>query len=616
MDYLVITLVGTLLSLGLAGVAWRARHKPGALPLVGVKLSVAAWNFGWLVAILANTPALEIAGARLHFVGVTLIGPSFVVLLLEFAGREELLTRRIVAALLVEPVAVNALVWTNDAHGLFLDYAPLSQAGATRAGVIIPGAGVVPVDVGPLFWLHAIYVWLLVVGCLAYLVALAVRRRDLYRRQLALLSVGVSVPLAASLLDNLGLSPIRLTEPSFVVLGVFTTLAIMRFDLIDVTPIARDTVLEEIDGAIFVLDGDDNVTDLNPAARSLLGVADEPVVGRSATDVLAAFADVYEHFADVAEGRETVVVDTAAGARRFDVRVSGLTDARGRSVGRVFLAHDVTEERERRDRLERQNERLTEFASVVSHDLRNPLQVATTHVDLAREVEDDERHLRSIADSHDRMEAIIRDVLALARQGDAVTDPERVSLSSVADDAWETVDTGDATFRNELVGWVEADRSRLRRAFENLFRNCIDHGAAGADPSERPTADDAAADELDDGGGLVVRAGTIAPSEGNVIDLSERGFFVEDDGPGIPPTQRSLVFEHGYSDVEDGTGLGLSIVQSIVEAHGWSIAAEDSTLGGASDARGESAGARFTVTGVDVRDPAASPGDWTGDGEA
>ncbi|MDS0283267.1 ATP-binding protein [Haloarcula onubensis] len=207
-------------------------------------------------------------------------------------------------------------------------------------------------------------------------------------------------------------------------------------------------------------------------------------------------------------------------------------------------------ERHRYERtLERTNERLEKFASVISHDLRNPLHVARARLELARETGSDE-HFAPIARAHDRMEAIIEDTLTLAREGELVTDVSPVSLEAIATDCWENVATGGATLAADGDVELQADPSKLRHIFENLFRNAIEHGAGEPD--------------------------TVTVTVGPTAD----GFYVADDGPGIPPEKRERVFEQGYSD-GDGTGFGLAIVETIAQAHGWSVAVTESRAGGA-----------------------------------
>jgi signal transduction histidine kinase len=197
-------------------------------------------------------------------------------------------------------------------------------------------------------------------------------------------------------------------------------------------------------------------------------------------------------------------------------------------------------------------------ASVISHDLRNPLDVAKTRLRAGREL-DSEEHFEHVEQAHDRMERIIEDVLTLAR-GEDVIDPEGAEdLESVAEEAWQTVDTEAA--RLDIEGDLPtavADRNRVGRLFENLFRNAVEHGSRDAR----------------------VRVGSLADGT---------GFYVADDGPGIPAERRELVFEPGYSSDDHGTGLGLAIVDQIATVHGWSVTATAAETGGA----------RFEISGID-----------------
>ncbi|TYT61402.1 PAS domain-containing protein [Natrialba swarupiae] len=261
--------------------------------------------------------------------------------------------------------------------------------------------------------------------------------------------------------------------------------------------------------------------------------------------------------------------------------------------------HRTTAELERaNERLERTNERLESFASVVSHDLRNPLNVASGHLELARTNQDSD-HLEEADAALDRIETLVDDLLTLARQGDSAVEPEPVSLPDLVDDCWRSVETGNAALHVETDRTISADRTRLQQLLENLVRNAVEHGSTS--PRSQTPEDavehgstshaepDSSADAIDHGGeGVTV---TIADVDG--------GFAVEDDGPGIPPEERDRVFEPGYTTEPDGTGLGLRIVEDVVDDHDWSIDVVD----------GNDGGARFDVTGVDVLESANDEGD-------
>jgi signal transduction histidine kinase len=198
--------------------------------------------------------------------------------------------------------------------------------------------------------------------------------------------------------------------------------------------------------------------------------------------------------------------------------------------------------------LERQNDQLGEFASVISHDLRNPLTVADGYLEMASETGDDE-YFTKVGDAHDRMDAIIEDVLTLTRQGERIAETTSVGLAAVAEDAWANVATADAKLvKADDLGEIDADEGRLTQLFENLYRNAIEH--AGED--------------------VTVRVGRYPA-----------GFYVEDDGPGIPESERETVFDSGYTTGEEATGMGLSIVETIATAHGWGIGVTDGGEDGA-----------------------------------
>ena len=243
--------------------------------------------------------------------------------------------------------------------------------------------------------------------------------------------------------------------------------------------------------------------------------------------------------------------------------------------------------RERSERrLKRQNERLEQFASVVSHDLRNPLNVVGLSLEMARETGDAEQFDRAER-AVERMEGLIEDLLTLARSGDTVDEVEAVDVSELVEECWATVETGGATVAVPEDFGVRADRSRLHQLFGNLFRNAVEHGSTNPDSqarrdavedgstSSRPGADDAA----EHGRDVTVTVGRL-----------ERGFYVADDGPGIPAEEREEVFTAGYTTSDTGTGFGLSIVHEIATAHGWEVSVTESDAGGA----------RFEFRGVET----------------
>jgi PAS domain S-box-containing protein len=252
-------------------------------------------------------------------------------------------------------------------------------------------------------------------------------------------------------------------------------------------------------------------------------------------------------------------LDFPDGERWFEARIESLPVQFEGTDATLWVARDVTARKEQEEELTRQNDRLERFASIVSHDLRNPLNVAQGRLDLLEE-ECNSEHVAPIETALERMERIIDDVLWLAREGRDLGTLDSVDLGDAVDVSWLVV--ADGAPDCELVvadgdglGRIRADEDRLRQLLENLFRNAVEHG----------------------GDGVTVTVGRL-----------EGGFYVADDGPGIPEARRDGVFDAGYSTSHEGTGFGLTIVREVADAHGWSLGVRESADGGA----------RFEVTGV------------------
>ncbi len=236
--------------------------------------------------------------------------------------------------------------------------------------------------------------------------------------------------------------------------------------------------------------------------------------------------------------------------------VSSVTDT-DTVQGYALLLREVTERHENRAELRRQNEQLDDFASSISHHLRNPLQVASGQTEMARRelgasdeslerVEDLERSLR-------RMETIITDLRTLAKQGKSVESTTLVRFGDAVEKAGAHVDGSEWTLSVVRDGTIRADQGRLLSILENLVRNSVEH----AGPAVSMTA-----------------------------ELTDDGFVFRDDGPGIDADHDRL-FEYGYTTSDEGTGLGLSIVKTMAESHGWTVHVDP-----------DHDGARFVITGA------------------
>jgi len=557
-----------LLSLGVAVYAFRRRDRSMTAGSFAVLLvATSFWCLGFMARVLAGSVEAKLLWLLVGYVGLVSFPPALLVFSLYYTGKGGWVTRRTVALLLVAPVFFVVAMATNSVHTMFFTDASLGY---------VAGWPLLSVEPRSLFWLQIVYNYLVYLSALLPLAGYALDARGRFRSQATLVLVAFTVLWLVNVGFVFGLEPFPEADPTPIAVGVCASilaLAVVRVDFVDIVPVARERVLESVEDGVLTVDDGGRVVDVNRRAESVLGVNGDEAIGCRVEEVLPAEiveTEVLDENPEASEGEETQVEvrleDDKGEECWLWVRRFPLPD----SAGLVLILTDITRRKRREEQLARQNERLDRIAGVVSHDLRNPMDVIKKRGTLARETGADQ-DFDAIDRSVERMDALLDDMLQLARQGRDIDEREEVELDAVARSAWHTVDTKDAELVAETGMAVSADKSRLRQAFENLFRNALEHG----------------------GDDVRVTLGTLTDEKGEAS-----GFYVEDDGPGVPPEKRDEVFEYGWTSADDGNGFGLAIVRDVVEAHGWRISAVE----------GSGGGARFEVSDVGVLEDASASG--------
>ena len=330
----------------------------------------------------------------------------------------------------------------------------------------------------------------------------------------------------------------------------------------EVSPAAKEELLDHSVDVITVLDESGVIQYESPSLRRMLGYDPAELVGNNVFEyihpddrqtALETFHDLIESSAGYRTGRVELRFRHENGEWIW-IESRGANEKGSEIGGYVVTTRDITERKEYERELEQERDRLERFASLVSHDLRNPLNVAQGRLGFARE-ECESDHLVAVARAHDRMEALIDGLLTLTREGDAEPQLDAVDLRAMGEACWHNVETKAATLSIETDQRLLADESQCQRLLENLMRNAVEHG----------------------GDSVAVTIGAL-----------EEGFYVEDDGRGLPEDAPGTLLEDGFSTKSDGIGLGLSIVREIVENHEWNLTISE----------GDDGGARFEISGV------------------
>jgi len=546
---------------------WRYRRSPTATSLVVVLAALVEWSVARAVELAAGDLATRRLFCDLKYVGLVALAPASIIFVLQYAGRLRRPSPVLLGLLAVEPLVVLAALAIPSTHHLFHTYLPSPASGAAPI-----------VRYGPLFWVHFVYFNVATWLCLGAFVVTMTRTSRPYRRQNALLLGSLALPLVAHLLTTLNVVPfgrVDLTRFAFLLTVVFMVLAVFRFHLLDLRPIARSRIFQTIGEGVVVLDLGGKVIDANVAAERLLGLPLARIVGQPARRVLPAWAGVVQD--QLALGDGEAIEEIEMGTSTHEVTVSSLTDHLGWPTGQLVVARDVTErrrvEQQLRDSLEREqastrhlralDQMKSTFLQAVSHDLRTPLAsvlgIAITlqrrHLELGRDDVADLLH--RLSRSARKMDRLLNDLLDLDRLAQPTVSPERerVDLGELVERVVKDASAELLEHRPVHVAVcplrLEVDPPKVERIVENLLANAARHTPPGTPVWVRV--------EQHGNGALLV---------------------VDDAGPGVPPQLRETIFQpfrQGPRPASHapGLGVGLALVRVFAQLHGGSAWVED-----------------------------------------
>lgn len=349
--YLALLFVNAAVCVGLAAYVWRRREEAGALPFVVLMLAAAVWAVFEALQLAAQDLEGSVLFTRLEYLGIVLVPAAWLVLALQFAGLGHLVSRGLLAALAVVPCATLAALWTNDTHRLFYTEAWMSARGPIS---------ILRLGYGPLWWFHTTYAYALLLTGGVLLVRTFLRTGRLQRAQAGVFMLGAACPWVANAIHVSGLSPlpgVDMTSAAFSITGLAVIWGMLGFRLFDLTPIARDAIIEQMRDGVIVLDGRNRVVDLNPAAEGALGCRVSAVVGRPVAVACERWPTLANRLRETVEIHEDVALGDGEATRFYELRVSPVRDRRGTRRGWLVVLHDVTEHRRAQEAIRRSEAR-------------------------------------------------------------------------------------------------------------------------------------------------------------------------------------------------------------------------------------------------------------------
>lgn len=524
--YAVPPLVAAAVSVVLMGYVWRHRDDRLTQVFFVLLLAITAWSLAYAIQLSHTTLAEQLFWQRFGLsIGGT-IPTIWLVFALVYTEAEQHLSKGIVALMLIDPVAFAVLAWTNGAHGLLWSTADL----APRLGLDL--------EFTVIYFLHITYAYLLVLIGIGLLVAVFFRSSAIYRRQTGLMIFGAVVPLSANMAFTLGVSPVPgldFTTPTFALTGLVLALAMFRFDLLDLTPVARRRVLDEFGSGVLVVDDQARVVHINETASEVIprvSVGD-PLAERFAVDSI-----------DALDGHVATIED--GGRERFyDFSVSSLRDFRDRQVGHVVAMRDATTDRQYEQRLEVVNR-------LLRHNLRNDMNKVAGWAKIAEEGAEGEalsalRRIQTVADDvaeMSRRAKRIEEILE-ARSGDLVEVDAACAMVSVVEGLQQRWPEANIELSVLDSARVQSPAPELLEvAFRNVVENAIEHADRSPPHVE-----------------ISVRTASGSGREWIVVEVA-------DDGPGIPPIETEALLSGEETALQHGSGLGLWLVRWITGTAG------------------------------------------------
>ena len=437
--YFVLLAISTLATLSVF-VITRQRSAPGSFALSGMLLGMFIWSFSYALTWAFVPLVQKTLWLKIMYLGVVMVPGLLLIFTLQITHREHLITFRNISLLTIEPVGMTIIVWFMP-HLVFTSIDPIVENGY----YLMEGLR------GTWFWVNIAYSYIVLSISLVLLGISYRNANSFFKRQYIMILLGSIIPFIFSIYTQTrktALNEIDFAPVSFGISSIVYAYAILRHQFMDLIPVARGRLIENMSDGVLVLDVQGRIVDINPAMENFLEAPPASFLGKNVSAALNIWNDSTEHLLTGLDTRTELRLPNKT-ARYLDLRVTPLYDADQHLSGRLIIFRDVTDrkevEKDLRHAMDRLQTQLIEIGLLQSQLREQAIRDALTNLfnrryldetlerELARAARDvyplcivmmDIDHFKDVNDTYSHeagdhvLKTLAKTITAQSRQGD------------------------------------------------------------------------------------------------------------------------------------------------------------------------------------------------------